>query len=265
MGLCRAGRRRRGWPGADGPAARGAAWHRRRHLAVLRRRRRSGHAPAAGQPRSGRRRAATYTSAANIGVYLWAVVAAHDLHLITPPPPSGWPTATLREVGHAQALRRLPLPVVRHHQRQRAAQPRRRATAAETHAGAGQLLVRLRGRQRLVRVRADRGPPGAPRRCAAWPTGSLSRRWTSRSSTTTAPRPTATPTRRIAGNQPTGQMYGGYYVDPAPPARPATTTARSTATRGSRCTSGWACTRCPATCGGAPGGRCRPQQCRHRP
>ena len=36
--------------------------------------------------------------------------------------------------------------------------------------------------------------------------------------------------------------------------RPATTTARCTATPGSRCTSGWGATRCPATCGGGRGG-----------
>ena len=36
--------------------------------------------------------------------------------------------------------------------------------------------------------------------------------------------------------------------------RPATTTARCTATPGSRCTSAWGATRCPATCGGGRGG-----------
>ena len=39
-----------------------------------------------------------YTSAANIGVYLWAVVAAHDLGLITPSQADQLARATLDEV-----------------------------------------------------------------------------------------------------------------------------------------------------------------------
>ena len=45
----------------------------------------------------------TYTSAANIGVYLWAVVAAHDLHLIDTPRANALAGATLTEV---QSLKR---------------------------------------------------------------------------------------------------------------------------------------------------------------
>ena len=60
---------------------------------------------------------------------------------------------------------------------------------------AGQLLVRVGGRQRLVCVGADRGPPGAAGGCGGWPTGCW-RRWTSRSSTTAGRRPRATSTRR---------------------------------------------------------------------
>jgi hypothetical protein len=41
----------------------------------------------------------TYTSAANIGVYLWAVVAAHDLRLISRPQARSLITSTLGEVG----------------------------------------------------------------------------------------------------------------------------------------------------------------------
>jgi Putative glucoamylase/Protein of unknown function (DUF3131) len=40
----------------------------------------------------------TYTSASNIGVYLWAVVAAHDLNLITRSQADSLATATLHEV-----------------------------------------------------------------------------------------------------------------------------------------------------------------------
>ena len=41
-----------------------------------------------------------YTSAANIGVYLWAVTAAQDLGLVTRPRARELVTATLREVAH---------------------------------------------------------------------------------------------------------------------------------------------------------------------
>src|SRR5579875_3417761 len=40
----------------------------------------------------------TYTSAANIGVYLWAIVAARDLHLISTPRADALAAATLKEV-----------------------------------------------------------------------------------------------------------------------------------------------------------------------
>jgi hypothetical protein len=45
----------------------------------------------------------TYTSAANIGVYLWAVVAAHDLHIINTSKADALAAATLTEV---QSLKR---------------------------------------------------------------------------------------------------------------------------------------------------------------
>jgi hypothetical protein len=45
----------------------------------------------------------TYTSAANIGVYLWAVVAAHDLGLVSTPKADALAAATLTEV---QSLKR---------------------------------------------------------------------------------------------------------------------------------------------------------------
>src|SRR5260370_23133864 len=41
-----------------------------------------------------------YTSAANIGVYLWAVVAASDLGLVSEPQARARLTATLTEVSH---------------------------------------------------------------------------------------------------------------------------------------------------------------------
>ncbi len=65
-----------------------------------------------------------YTSAANIGVYLWAVVSARDLGLVSEPQARARIEATLTEVSSPEAGRRLPVPVVRHHQRRRADQPR---------------------------------------------------------------------------------------------------------------------------------------------
>ena len=57
----------------------------------------------------------TYTSAANIGVYLWAVVAARDLGLVSRPRAYSLIRATLTEVQGLEELQGLPLPVVRHH------------------------------------------------------------------------------------------------------------------------------------------------------
>ena len=187
------------------------------HVAVLRRRRRSGHAPPARQPRvpGTQSCAATYTSAANVGVYLWAVVAAHDLGLISTRAGRSARAVDPERGRDAQALRRLHVPVVRHEQRRRAVEPRTRGLHRDDAGGDGQLLVHLGGRQRLVRVGADRGSAGVTRRARpgrrhCW------RRWTSASSTTTARRPTATSTPRCPDNPPTGQMYGGFYVDQGP-------------------------------------------------
>src|SRR4051795_13008549 len=46
-----------------------------------------------------------YTSAANIGVYLWAVVAANDLGLVSRPQARALLEATLNEVGHLQRFK----------------------------------------------------------------------------------------------------------------------------------------------------------------
>jgi hypothetical protein len=45
---------------------------------------------------------ANYTSAANVGVYLWAIVAAHDLHLISQHRADALAGATLREIANVQ-------------------------------------------------------------------------------------------------------------------------------------------------------------------
>ena len=70
-----------------------------------------------------------YTSAANIGVYLWAVVSANDLGLISRPEAESLIPATLSEVSAAATGPRVPLPVVRHHDRSRNPQSRATSTA----------------------------------------------------------------------------------------------------------------------------------------
>ena len=65
-----------------------------------------------------------YTSAANIGVYLWAVVAARDLGLISTSRAQRLARIDARRGRPAQALRRVSVPVVRHRQRPGAREPR---------------------------------------------------------------------------------------------------------------------------------------------
>ena len=118
----------------------------------------------------------------------------------------------------------------------------------------GQLLVRLGGRQRLVRVGADRGRARRCRSCAASPAALLAPMnfsifYDNRAQTA------CNTNASLPGDQPTGQHVRRLLRRAGH--RPATTTARCTPIPGSPCTSGWACTRCPATSGGGPGGRCR--------
>src|ERR1700722_19021925 len=87
-----------------------------------------------------------YTSAANIGVYLWAVVSARDLGLINEEQARDKVQATLTEVSHLQ--------------RQRAPQPRSGRLHPRGGADEQQLLLLVQRRQRLVRLRAHRGPGG---------------------------------------------------------------------------------------------------------
>ena len=241
------------WPGPDGPAARGAARHRRATPG-------GSTAPTSIRSRTCRWTTSgpgavrgAYTSAANIGVYLWAVVAARDLTSSTPPRRERLAAATLDEVA---PLKRYDGFLYQWYDTDNGnvlLNPGQ-GDCTETTPPAGQLLVRLGRRQRLVRVGADRGAPGAAGRARPGQPAA-GRRWTSPSSTTTAPRPTATPTRRCRATSPPARCTA---ASTSTRARPATTTARCTPTRGSPCTSAWACTRCPATSGGGRGERCRP-------
>ncbi len=240
-----AGGRRRLHPAPAG----GPAGDRPRHVAVLRCRRRS-------RPRTCRSTTSgpgstrgQYTSAANIGVYLWAVVAARDLHLISTHRADRLASATLTEVaglkrydgflyqwydtnngdvlsnpGQGDCTETTPaqdncwfVSAVDNGWYASGLIEVRQALPDERGL-ADQLLAPMdfsifydnRRADRLQRERVASGRPARPARCTAATTSTRGRR--------------------------------------------ATTTARCTATRGSRCTSAWAATRCPATCGGARGG-----------
>ena len=172
--------------------------------------------PAAGQPRARAPRRGAYTSAANIGVYLWSVVSAADLGLITRAEATQLITADA-DVGRAASSARTASCTsgTTPSTGARDPQPRRCRLRHRDDAGAGQLLLPLGRRQRLVRLRTGRRSAGAARAATGWPTASSSR-WTSRSSTTTAPQTACNTNAAIDGNQPTGQQYGGYYVDQGP-------------------------------------------------
>ena len=155
----------------------------------------------------------TYTSAANVGVYLWAVVAARDLGLISTARADRLASATLGEV---ERLKRL-------------------------HGFLYQLYDTADGR-----VLSDPGQPDCaettPEQNNCWFISAVDNGWYAsglievrqalpgirgQADRLLAPldfsifydnRPqTACNTNpAIAGNQPTGQMYGGYYVDQGP-------------------------------------------------
>ncbi len=151
-----------------------------------------------------------YTSAANIGVYLWAVVSARDLGLINERAGQG-PGAGHADRGVAPAaVRRLPVPVVRHHQRRRAPQPRSGRLppgAAPTNNNcfflsnvdngwyASGLIVVRQAMPELAHL-AD--SLIAPMNFGIF--------YDNRAETHCNTNPA------ITGNQPTGQMFGGYYV-----------------------------------------------------
>ena len=103
----------------------------------------------------------TYTSAANIGVYLWSVVAAGDLHLISRPQEVALVKATLTDGAVT-----LPAPTASStsgttRRPASRSEPGRHRLLGRDDAGAGQLLVPVGRRQRVVRVRARGGPAGA--------------------------------------------------------------------------------------------------------
>ena len=99
-----------------------------------------------------------YTSAANIGVYLWAVVAARDLGLISGPQARAWLEATLTEVAHLKRYNGFLYQWYDTTNGDVISEPRRHRLLGRDDADVRQLLLHLQRGQRLVRVGPDRGP-----------------------------------------------------------------------------------------------------------
>ena len=200
-----------------------------------------------------------YTSAANIGVYLWSLVSAQDLGLVTPGTAQQMARATLGTVSRMDRYdgflyqwydtttgARIVNPTPGACDADRRPPPSTTATSCPTSTTAGTprgSSSRRRRCRRAGRSRAAARPDGLQHLLRRPRPDGLQRRTTA-----------------FAGNQPSGQMYGGYYAG-LPPTQgttgsTTTTTARSTPTRGSAPTSAWARSRCPPTCGGAAGASC---------
>jgi hypothetical protein len=155
----------------------------------------------------------TYTSAANIGVYLWAVVAAHDLKLISRDQADKLITATLDEVS---TLKRfdgflyqwydtdngnvLPNPGLRDCAETTPSQDNCWFVSAVDNGWYATGLIEVR--------RALPELSGLANRLIAPMDFSIF--YDNR------PQTDCNTNANIAGNQPTGQQYGGYYVDQGP-------------------------------------------------
>ncbi|HEY1640073.1 MAG TPA: glucoamylase family protein [Streptosporangiaceae bacterium] len=156
----------------------------------------------------------SYTSAANIGVYLWAVVAARDLHLITEQRAVALLSATLTSVAQLRSSHGFLYQWYDTSTGEVLRNPGDISCATETTPVqdncyflsavdngwyASGLVV---ARQAVPQI-----APQASRLLAAMNFGIF---YDGRAQTSCNTNPA------IAGNQPTGQMYGGYYVDQGP-------------------------------------------------
>ena len=155
----------------------------------------------------------TYTSAANIGVYLWAVVAARDLDLISTARADRLASATLGEVQRLERFdgflyqwydtangRVLSNPGQPDCAETSPAQDNCWFISAVDNGWYASGLVEVR--QALPKLRGLADDLLAPMDFSIFYDG----RAQTACNTNAA----------IAGNQPTGQMYGGYYVDQGP-------------------------------------------------
>ncbi|HEU5419021.1 MAG TPA: glucoamylase family protein [Streptosporangiaceae bacterium] len=156
----------------------------------------------------------TYTSAANIGVYLWAVVAARDLHLISDQRARALLSATLTSVAQLSSSHGFLYQWYDTSTGQTIRNPGDISCASETAPVqdncfflsavdngwyASGLVV--------VRQAVPQLAPLASRLLTAMDFGIF---YDGRAQTDCNTNPA------IPGNQPTGQMYGGYYVDQGP-------------------------------------------------
>jgi hypothetical protein len=155
-----------------------------------------------------------YTSAANIGVYLWAVVAARDLHLIDTAAAQRLATATLREVA---TLRRYKGFLYQWYDTANGSvllnpgQGDCPPTPPTTENNCGFVSAVDNGWYASGLVVAREALPGVSD-LASRLLGDMdfSIFYDDRAQTD------CNTNASIAGNQPTGQQYGGYYVYPAP-------------------------------------------------
>jgi Putative glucoamylase/Protein of unknown function (DUF3131) len=154
-----------------------------------------------------------YTSAANIGVYLWAVVAARDLHLIDTQRANALAAATLTEV---QSLKRFHGLLYQWYDTRTGAtllnpgQPDCAETtpaqdncwflSAVDNGWYASGLIEVRQALPALRDQAD----------ALLAPMDFSLFYDAR------PQTSCNTNATLPGNQPTGQMYGGYYVDQGP-------------------------------------------------
>ena len=101
-----------------------------------------------------------YTSAADIGVYLWAVVSARDLGLVSEQQAQARIEATLTEVSHLQRYDGFLYQWYDTTNGDVLSNPGAGGLRRRSGPGVHQLLLRLQRRQRLVRLGAHRGPGG---------------------------------------------------------------------------------------------------------
>jgi hypothetical protein len=199
----------------------------------------------------------TYTSSANVGWYLMALVSASDLGIVTRAEATHLANQTLREVSTLDRYRGFLYQWYDTSNGQVLLNPGQGdcATTGGTFDNCSFVSNVDNGLYAAGLVEARQAFPGA-RDLAS----QLSREMDFSLFYDDRAETHCNVNRDIQGNQPTGQMFGGYYKGNPPTVGDnwtiTTTTARCTPTRGSRRTSAWVGTRCPATCGGAAGVSC---------
>ncbi|HEY1568862.1 MAG TPA: glucoamylase family protein [Solirubrobacteraceae bacterium] len=156
----------------------------------------------------------TYTSAANIGVYLWAVVAARDMHLIDTATAQRLASATLNEVASLKRYKGFLFQLYDTTNGKVLLNPGQGdcpATPPTVENNCGFLSAVDNGWYASGLMVAREALPGVSD-LASRLLGDMdfSIFYDNR------PQTDCNTNASIPGNQPTGQQYGGFYVDPAP-------------------------------------------------